>query len=185
MRFCFILAGLLLGPVILANGANTLKLPEGAVHPEHLNHTTIHETKAQGLALVPPHRLDESLPKEKLSKQPLIARLIKVDKSIYNKGGLLQTRLSKLGYNMKTMKSWGDRESGKQATETFLLKAEQQRDAPLEDLTVSLHWVSTSKAILMISNAKGEYLALKDYKPFVKVFRGKKSKKAKTLPREV
>ena len=141
--------------------------------------------RTQGLALVPPHRLDEALPKEKLSKQPLIGRIIKVDKAIYNEGGLLQRRLGRLGYYMKVMKSWGNRESGKQATETFLLKDEQERETPLEDLTVSLHWVSTSKAILMITNAKGEYVALKDYKPFVKVFSGKKSKKAKTLPREV
>ena len=177
MRFCFILAGLLIGPTILASGANTLKLPEGAVHPEHLNQTAIHETNAHGLAMVPPHRLDESLPKEKLKKQPLIARVIKVDKSIA-KHGVLQNRLKKLGYYMNTMKSWNEKDTGRKTTETYLLSQTKgvEREVPLEDVTVILHWISDSKAVLMMTNAKGEYLVLKDYKRFVKAFRLKKPK---------
>jgi hypothetical protein len=182
MRFCCIVIGLLLGPVVLASGANTLKLPEGAAHPEHHNQAAMHETKSQGLALVPPHRLDDSLPKEKLNKQPLVARVIKVDKSI-NKN--LQDRLKKLGYFMNTMQSWSDKETGSKTTQTFLLTdhAEVKKEVPLENLTVILHWVTDSKALLMMTNAKGEYLALRDYKPFVKAFSMKKIKKSKASTR--
>lgn len=184
MRFCFMLAGLLLGPVVFASGANTLKLPEGAVHPDYRNQATIHETNSQGLALVPPHRLDDSLPKEKLAKQPLIARLVKVDKSI-TKSGVLQNRLKKLGYSMNTKKSWNDKETGLKTIDTYLISGikKEASDIPLEDITVLLHWVSDSKAILMMTNAKGEYLALKDYKSFVKIFRQNKAKKSKPASR--
>lgn len=180
MRFCFILAGILLTANILAGGADTLQLPEGATKPGSISQVRLHETQAQDLALLPPHRLDDTLPKENLRKQPLFAKFIKVDKS-FMKRGVLQDRLKKLGYYMNTMKSNENPETGEKTYQSFLLKELEceNKEAPKEDITVKLHWVSKTKALIMITNAKDEFVALKDYKAFIKPFQQKKAKKSR------
>lgn len=181
MRICFMVAGLLLGSLSVAGGVDTLKLPEGATKPESSSHIKLHNTKAKDLALLPPHRMDVSLPKEKLKKQPLFARIIKVDKNIYK---VLPGRLEKTGYYVSKMEAREDRETGQKSYQSFLLKEDTSvkrvDPAPLEDLTVIFHWVSKTKALMMITNEKGEYLALKDYKPFVKAFRQPATKKRRS-----
>ena len=160
----FFIVSLLGAPLVHASAVDNLTLPEGASHPQAQSSVRVEPFKASNLSLAPPHRIDSSLPAEKLAKQPLFARKITVNKKVSHLP-FVESKLSAKGWELKGNKLKGE-------IETFeVIQKESVDGASVQTILVQLEWVSSKKAIISFKNKQGENVALKKHLELVKVFK--------------